>query len=90
MSEQSQLLPFKKLSEQLNPADLIALLNRYMGKMVDVIVSFGGMVNKFGGDSLLAVLGTPRNPLPQHAATGIRAALGMRSVLFEFNEGQVM
>ena len=83
MSEQSQFLPFKKLSEQLNPAELIALLNGYMGKMVDVIVSFGG-------DSLIAVLGTPRNPLPQHAATGIRAALGMRSVVFEFDEGQVM
>jgi adenylate cyclase len=84
----SDIRSFTTLSEQLNPADLITLLNRYMSKMVDVIVSFGGMVNKFGGDSLLAVFGTPLNPLPQHAATGIRAALGMRSALAEFNQAQ--
>jgi class 3 adenylate cyclase len=84
----SDIRSFTTLSEQLNPADLITLLNRYMSKMVDVIVSYGGMVNKFGGDSLLAVFGTPLNPLPQHAVTGIQAALGMRSALGEFNQAQ--
>jgi len=31
-------------------------------------------VNKFGGDSLLAVFGTPLNPAEDHAACAVRAA----------------
>jgi class 3 adenylate cyclase len=84
----SDIRSFTTLSEQMNPEDLIALLNRYMSQMVDVIVSHGGMVNKFGGDSLLAVFGTPINPLPNHAVSAIQAALGMRFALTDFNQAQ--
>lgn len=84
----SDIRSFTTLSEQLGPADLIVLLNRYMSQMVEVIVSQGGMVNKFGGDSLLAVFGTPLNPLPDHAVSAIRAALRMRTALAEFNQAQ--
>jgi adenylate cyclase len=85
----SDIRSFTTLSEQLDPAELITLLNRYMSQMVKVIVSKGGMVNKFGGDSLLAVFGTPLNPLPDHAVAAIRAALEMRIALTEFNQDQV-
>lgn len=84
----SDIRSFTTLSEQLDPEDLIALLNRYMSQMVDVIVSHGGMVNKFGGDSLLAVFGTPINPLSKHAAAAVQAALGMQAALMEFNQTQ--
>ena len=84
----SDIRSFTTLSEQLDPGDLIALLNRYMSQMVNVIVSHGGMVNKFGGDSLLAVFGTPLNPSPNHAVSAIQAALGMRVALSEFNRWQ--
>jgi adenylate cyclase len=84
----SDIRSFTTLSERLDPADLIALLNRYMSEMVNVIVSRGGMVNKFGGDSLLAVFGTPLNPLPNHASAAVNAALGMRGALAEFNKAQ--
>lgn len=84
----SDIRSFTTLSEQLDPGDLIVLLNRYMSQMVEVIVSQGGMVNKFGGDSLLAVFGTPLNPLPDHAVAAIRAALRMQAALAEFNQAQ--
>jgi len=84
----SDIRSFTTLSEQLDPAELIALLNRYMSRMVDVIIAHGGMVNKFGGDSLLAVFGTPINPLAEHAVAAVHAALGMRDALAEFNQGQ--
>jgi adenylate cyclase len=47
-----------------------------------------GFVNKFGGDSLLAVFGTPLNPDPDHASCGVHAALRMQDALAEFNQGQ--
>jgi class 3 adenylate cyclase len=86
----SDIRSFTTLSEQLDPGDLIALLNRYMSQMVKVIVLHGGMVNKFGGDSLLAVFGTPINPSPNHAVSAIRAALDMRAALSEFNQSQAV
>lgn len=84
----SDLRSFTSLSETLPPDDLIALLNRYMEAMVSVIVSRGGVVNKFGGDSLLAVFGTPLNPSEEHASSAVRAAFGMRDALVEFNRRQ--
>lgn len=85
----SDIRSFTSLSEQLPPSDLITLLNRYMSQMVNVIVSHGGIVNKFGGDSLLAVFGTPLNFLSNHALCAIHAALGMRLALAEFNQTQL-
>jgi adenylate cyclase len=79
---------FTSLSEHLSPADLIDVLNRYMSAMIDAITANGGFVNKFGGDSLLAVFGTPLNPADDHAARAVRAAQGMRSALAEFNAAQ--
>jgi adenylate cyclase len=84
----SDIRGFTTLSEQMTPDDLMRLLNRYMSVMVDVIVMNGGMVNKFGGDSLLAVFGTPLNPLPNHAARAVQTALDMRAALEKFNREQ--
>jgi class 3 adenylate cyclase len=84
----SDIRGFTSLSEQLPPAELIALLNHYMSAMVAVIVERGGIVNKFGGDSLLALFGTPLNPDADHALRAVQAAANMRSALAEFNRGQ--
>jgi len=84
----SDIRGFTSLSERLSPEVLIDLLNRYMVAMVEVVVEKGGMVNKFGGDSLLAVFGTPLNPSEDHAACAVRAAQGMQRALVAFNETQ--
>lgn len=84
----SDIRSFTTLSENLPPAELIGLLNRYMSAMVEVIIEQGGMVNKFGGDSLLAVFGTPLNPAQDHAARAVRTAMNMRGSLARFNEEQ--
>ena len=84
----SDIRNFTGLTEQLQPAELIMLLNRYMTEMVAVIVENGGMVNKFGGDLLLAVFGTPLNPAEDHAARAVRSARGMMHALEDFNHAQ--
>jgi class 3 adenylate cyclase len=84
----SDIRGFTSLSEQLPPQELISLLNRYMSRMVDVVITNGGIVNKFGGDSLLAVFGTPLNPAEDHAARAVKTALAMQTALQDFNAGQ--
>ncbi len=79
---------FTALAEVLPPARLIGTLNRYFERMLAAVEAEGGIVNKFGGDSLLAVFGSPLNPSEDHARRAVRAALRMRSALAEFNREQ--
>lgn len=79
---------FTGISEALPATRLIKMLNEYFARMSAVVVEERGFVNKFGGDSLLAVFGTPLNPDPDHAVCGVDAALRMRFELAEFNRGQ--
>jgi adenylate cyclase len=80
---------FTGLAEVLPPARLMGTLNRYFERMLVVVENEGGIVNKFGGDSLLAIFGSPLNPGPDHAERAVRASLGMRVALAEFNRDQV-
>lgn len=84
----SDIRDFTGVSESLPASNLIDMLNRYFDRMSALIVENGGLVNKFGGDSLLAVFGTPLNPHPDHAARAVRAALAMERALIEFNQEQ--
>jgi adenylate cyclase len=79
---------FTALAEVLPPARLIGTLNRYFERMLAEVEAEGGIVNKFGGDSLLAVFGSPLNPMTDHAGRAVRAALRMREALVEFNREQ--
>lgn len=75
---------FTTLSEQMEPARVVSLLNRYFAAVGPPIRDHGGFINKFGGDSLLAVFGAPV-PMEDHELRAVRAALGVRDALAEFN-----
>ncbi len=79
---------FTGISESLPASELIRMLNRYFDRMARVVVEAGGLVNKYGGDSLLAVFGSPLNPAEDHAARAVRAALAMEAALRHFNDEQ--
>jgi adenylate cyclase len=84
----SDIRDFTTLSEQMPPGRLVELINRYMTAMVPVIVNYGGVVTRFGGDSILAVFGTPLNPMSDHADRAVKTAIGMRQALAVFNQEQ--
>ena len=50
---------FTKLSEGLDPKDVLKLLSEYQTKMVAAVFQNGGSVDKFIGDSVMATFGTP-------------------------------
>jgi adenylate cyclase len=84
----SDIRNFTGFSEELPASSLIEMLNRYFDRMAGVVVEHGGLVNKYGGDSLLAVFGTPLNPSTDHASRAVAAALEMEQALAEFNREQ--
>lgn len=79
---------FTSLSEALPARTVVDILNRYYSAMVEVILAEGGFVNKFGGDSLLAIFGAPCEQA-DHAERAVRAARAMLAALAPFNREQV-
>jgi adenylate cyclase len=75
---------FTEMSERMKPTEVVSLLNRYFNAVEPAILAEGGFINKFGGDSLLAVFGAPV-PQEDHAERAARAALGMREALAAWN-----
>jgi adenylate cyclase len=61
-------------------------LNTYLGAMVEVIAAHGGTVDKFIGDAVMAVFGSPLGRGPQvEAEAAVRCALAMGERLQQLN-----
>jgi adenylate cyclase len=78
---------FTALSEGMKPDKMVESLNSYFSIMVDVILEHGGVVDKYIGDAIMAVFGTP----VEHDDDALRAvltALDMGSALARFNREQ--
>jgi adenylate cyclase/guanylate cyclase len=80
----SDIQGFSEIAERMSPHDLMALTNEYLSAMTDVIEDHGGYVDKYIGDSVVAVFGAPLDD-PDHAASAARAALGCKARLAELN-----
>jgi adenylate cyclase len=78
---------FTALSERMAPRDLVTFLNEYFSFVVRPITAERGVVNKFIGDSVMAVF-SPVFGVEDHAEAAIRAAMGMRAALEAFNAEQ--
>ena len=80
----SDIRGFTSLVEHLPPQQVVTLLNRYLGRMTDIILEFGGTIDEFLGDAVLAVFGAPsRNEDDPDRA--VRCALAMQSAMTEVN-----
>lgn len=78
---------FTTLSESGSPQEVVNLLNNYFSVINKVIHETGGLVNKFGGDSTLAIYGAPVSlPPAESARRALEAALLLRERLAEFND----
>jgi adenylate cyclase len=81
----SDLAGFASISEKMTPAELVAFMNEYLSAMTDIIESKGGYVDKYIGDSIVAVFGAPADD-SDHAGNAAHAALGCRVRLDELNQ----
>jgi class 3 adenylate cyclase len=80
----SDLEGFTPLSEQTAPEQLLAVLNAYHTMQVGVIRAWGGTVDKFVGDGLIALYNTPLAQ-PNHALLAVQTALAIRAGLARFH-----
>lgn len=80
----SDLRGYSTLSEGLLPADVLALMNRYLERMSPAIAVHGGCVIEYQGDGILAVFNAP-DDVADHAEHATRCALAMRDALAGLN-----
>ena len=76
---------FTALSEGLAPERLVHMLNVYFLEMTTVLEGYGGFIDKYIGDAILAVFGAPLDD-PDHAAHAVEAALACQRRLAELGE----
>ncbi|WP_409190112.1 CHASE2 domain-containing protein [Bradyrhizobium sp. RDM4] len=80
----SDLSGFSSIAEKMTPGELVALMNEYLSAMTDIIESHGGYVDKYIGDSIVAMFGAPANDAA-HARNAVGAALKCRDRLAALN-----
>ncbi len=76
----SDLRDFTSWSEKLPPAEVLALLNRYLDRMSAVVEQHGGVIDKYIGDAIMALFGAPI-ALPDAARRAVDAARDMARAL---------
>jgi adenylate cyclase len=79
----SDIRGFTTLSETRTPVEVVSILNRYFGRQVEVIFRYGGCLDKFIGDAIMAFWGAPLDDA-DHAKHAVMAALEMSKALEQF------
>jgi len=78
----SDIQDFTRISERLSPAELVQFLNSYFSVETEIILKYGGLLDKYLGDAVMAVFGAPL-PTTNHASQACRAALDVQRALRE-------
>lgn len=81
----SDIRGFTTFSEDHSPEDVIAHLNEYLAAMVDIIFKYEGTLDKYIGDAIMAVYGSPL-PHEDDPLRAVRTALEMQEILAKLND----
>jgi adenylate cyclase len=79
---------FTPLSEHTDPSTVLMWLNEYFGRLVPIVQAYGGVVNKFDGDAMLAFFGIlPRTQSPKDGAyAACQAAVEILQAINQLNQ----
>ncbi len=80
----SDIVGFTSIAEKLSPEQVVAVMNRYLGEMTEIILSNGGLLDKYIGDAIMAVYGAPAD-MPEHARAACLTALESQKRLVELS-----
>jgi adenylate cyclase len=80
----SDLRGFTAISECHSALAMVEALNRYLEKMSEIILRYGGSIDKFMGDAIMALFGAPQ-ALDNDVEAALRCAIAMQTAMAEIN-----
>lgn len=80
----SDLRGFTALTADMEPAQVITFLNRYLGKMIEILMEHRAIIDEIQGDGILAFFGAPE-PMEDHPLQAVVCALHMQASMDEIN-----
>jgi len=80
----SDIRGFTSMSEKMEPEEVVGILNEYLSEMTDAIFKNNGTLDKFIGDAVMALFGTPKF-YPDHPLRAIKTAFMMKDKLGKLN-----
>lgn len=76
---------YTSLAEKMKPKEIVAFLNEYFTSMTEVLLGHNALIDKYIGDSIMALFGVPL-PDKNHRDNALQAAMEMQSVFELWNE----
>ena len=80
----SDLRGFTAIIAEMDPEQVITFLNRYLSKMIAILLDNRAVIDEILGDGILAFFGAPE-PLEDHPARAVACALSMQAAMDEIN-----
>ncbi len=68
---------FTSISENMDAGSVTMILNEYFSALVPIIEEYGGVLNKFMGDAVLAIFGEPNKNNENHAHDAVKCGFKM-------------
>ncbi len=81
----SDLRGFTAVSEQYTALEMVEALNRYLDCMTGIILGHGGTIDKFMGDSIMALFGAP-DARQDDVQAALACAIDMQTAMKHINE----
>jgi adenylate cyclase len=76
---------FTNLAREMDADDVVQMLNDYFAVVVPVLFAHNGTIDKYIGDAILAVFGSPESDA-NHYQNGVMAAIEMQAAVTKLNE----
>ena len=80
----SDLRGFTAITAEMEPEQVITFLNRYLSKMIEILLDNRAVIDEILGDGILAFFGAPE-PMEDHPARAVACALQMQAAMDEIN-----
>lgn len=80
----ADLRGFTYIAEQLEPEQVLAIINNFLARMTKILLSRNGTIDEFLGDAILAVFGAPAHRADD-ARRAVACAIEMQQAMTEVN-----
>ena len=81
----TDIASFTSISEKLEPPTLVNLLNEYLSRMNEIFFRYGGTIDKYEGDAVIAFFNAPL-AVKDHELSAVKAAIDIQSASYEISK----